>query len=236
MDRQIIKEALQQGHKNLGLSGEVFERVAASVETFISDEETMAAYVKSEGCLNLLKSYQSVNDKLRAFEKKNAEAEKKAPEVANNPEEKAEKEDEPAARPMSAEEIAKVINDAVANAVTPLQARIGEMEAANAQKSAIEALEARIASDPYAKNYAKESAKAKSVAIALYEAGGKKQTGEELVASWQQWLNGEIKEKGLDCTQPFKSEGNGGESEPDFSNLEELLAMRGIELPKDGDE
>lgn len=67
--KQKIKEALKQGHKKLGLSDEVFERVAASVETFITDESQIDAFVNSEGTLNLLKSYQSINDKVRDLER-----------------------------------------------------------------------------------------------------------------------------------------------------------------------
>ena len=56
--KQKIKEALKQqygtrankelGQLQLGLSDEVFERVAASVETFITDESAIEGWVKSE--------------------------------------------------------------------------------------------------------------------------------------------------------------------------------------------
>ena len=36
-----IKAALQQSYKNLGLSDEVFERVAVAGETFIKDEASI---------------------------------------------------------------------------------------------------------------------------------------------------------------------------------------------------
>lgn len=56
--KQKIKEALKQQYGTrankelvqlqLGLSDEVFERVAASVETFITDESAIEGWVKSE--------------------------------------------------------------------------------------------------------------------------------------------------------------------------------------------
>lgn len=52
-----IKEALQQKYKNLGLNEEVFERVAASVETFIT-EETLGNFVDRASTLDLLKNYE----------------------------------------------------------------------------------------------------------------------------------------------------------------------------------
>ena len=79
--KQKIKEALKQkygtrankelGQLQLGIGDEVFERVAASVETLITDESAIEGFVNSENTLNLLKSYQSVNDRLRAAEGKN---------------------------------------------------------------------------------------------------------------------------------------------------------------------
>ena len=58
-----IKAALQQSYKNLGLSDEVFERVAVAGETFIKDEASIQSYVDSMGAT--LKSIQSEADKVR---------------------------------------------------------------------------------------------------------------------------------------------------------------------------
>ena len=73
--KKKIMDALQQKYKNLGLENEVFERVASSVETFITDE-TLDAFVA--GAEGMLKSYQSMGDKHRAAL---AEAKKKQDEI-----------------------------------------------------------------------------------------------------------------------------------------------------------
>ena len=98
--KQKIKEALKQkygtrankelGQLQLGIGDEVFERVAASVETLITDESAIESFVNSENTLNLLKSYQSVNDRLRAAEAKNEPAPKPPDNGNNNPEPKPE--------------------------------------------------------------------------------------------------------------------------------------------------
>ena len=119
--KQKIKEALKQqygtrankelGQLQLGISDEVFERVAASVETFITDESAIDGFVKSEATLNLLKSYQSVNDRLRTLEGKNEPP--KPSDNGNQP--------EPNPNPApSAADMAKTIADAVAAAIKPL--------------------------------------------------------------------------------------------------------------------
>ena len=73
--KKKIMDALQQKYKNLGLENEVFERVASSVETFITDE-TLDAFVA--GAEGMLKSYQSMGDKHRAAL---ADAKKKQDEI-----------------------------------------------------------------------------------------------------------------------------------------------------------
>ena len=60
-----IKEALQQGFKNLGLSDAVFERVAALAQTFIKDEADIPGFVSNTATKELLTSYQSEADKVR---------------------------------------------------------------------------------------------------------------------------------------------------------------------------
>ena len=73
--KKKIMDALQQKYKNLGLENEVFERVASSVETFITDETLDAFVANAEG---MLKSYQSMGDKHRAAL---ADAKKKQDEI-----------------------------------------------------------------------------------------------------------------------------------------------------------
>ena len=125
-------DALQQKYKNLGLENEVFERVASSVETFITDENLESFVASAEG---LLKSYQSMGDKHRAAI---AEAKKKQDELetklkalegklkSDDPKQDDPKPDEP--------ELKDIIAAAVAEAVKPLQEKISGFEGASAAK------------------------------------------------------------------------------------------------------
>ena len=142
-------DALQQKYKNLGLENEVFERVASSVETFITDE-TLDAFVA--GAEGMLKSYQSMGDKHRAAL---AEAKKKQDEIqaqldealkkVNKPEPpKKEKDDEP-------EDLKAIIAAAVADAVKPLQEKISGFEGETAAKQVYNGAKDGFFANDYAK-------------------------------------------------------------------------------------
>lgn len=197
--KQKIKEALKQkygtraskelGQLQLGVSDEVFERVAASVETFITDESAIEGFVNSENTLNLLKSYQSVNDKLRAAEAKNESNPKPSDTGNNNP------------------DIADIVAKAVAAAINPLQEKLTAFETANAQKSAVAALDELCSTWDYAKGYPTECEDAYERVMELYEVGGKKWTADELKAKFTEKFNKAVSKKGVDTTKPFESDG-----------------------------
>lgn len=214
--KQKIKEALQQGHKNLGLSEEVFERVAASVETFITDESAIEGYVNSESTLALLKSYQSVADKARA----QAQA-KNEPKPDDAPEQT-----EPEKTP-TAEDIAAVVAQAVAAAIAPIEAKLTGYETAERQKGAVAALDELRTTWDYAKGYPEESADAYEVTIELYEASGKTWTADELKAKFTEKFNKAVGKKGVDTSKPFKGSKE-TKSKPDFDDHVEYLERRGL--------
>ena len=212
--KQKIKEALKQkygtrankelGQLQLGIGDEVFERVAASVETLITDESAIEGFVNSENTLNLLKSYQSVNDRLRAAEAKNEPAPKLSDNGNNNPEPEPEPKPEP--KPNTPD-IADIVAKAVAAAINPLQEKLTAFETANAQKSAVAALDELCSTWDYAKGYPTECEDAYERVMELYEVGGKKWTADELKAKFTEKFNKAVSKKGVDTTKPFESDG-----------------------------
>lgn len=230
--KQKIKEALKQkygtrankelGQLQLGIGDEVFERVAASVETLITDESAIEGFVNSENTLNLLKSYQSVNDRLRAAEAKNEPAPKPSDNGNNNPEPK------PEPKPNTPD-IADIVAKAVAAAINPLQEKLTAFETANAQKSAVAALDELRSTWDYAKGYPTECEDAYERVMELYEVSGKKWTADELTGKFKEKFNKAVSKKGVDTTKPFQSDGGAGDK-PDFSADVELLKNEGIEF------
>lgn len=237
--KQKIKEALKQkygtrankelGQLQLGIGDEVFERVAASVETFITDESQIDAFVQSESTLNLLKSYQSVNDRLRAIEGKTPKNEPTPTPSDNgnqpnpNP--------EPTPQPDLASAIASAVAEQMKAVVTPLQEKLTLFEAEKAIEGTIADVNTRIDAWGYGKGYPKEMEKARKHAMELYEAYGKKWTADELEAKIKEKFNAEVHDKGIDTTQPFKGDGGGSEADADFSSFDRAAQELGWAKP-----
>lgn len=202
--KQKIKEALKQGHKKLGLSDEVFERVAASVETFITDESAIEGFVNSESTLSLLRSYQSINDKVRDLErfvpKPNNTPKVDEPDNGNNP---------PEPKPETPD-IAALIEAALDKKLNPITERLTQFETAQSQKSAVAALNDLKASWDYAKGYPTECEDAYERVMELYEVSGKKWTADELTTKFKEKYNKAVSKKGVDTTKPFQSDGGAG--------------------------
>ena len=222
--KQKIKEALKQkygtrankelGQLQLGIGDEVFERVAASVETLITDESAIEGFVNSENTLNLLKSYQSVNDRLRAAEAKNEPVPKPSDNGNNNPEPK-----------PNTPDIADIVAKAVAAAINPLQEKLTAFETANAQKSAVAALDELRSTWDYAKGYPAECEDAYERVMELYEVGGKKWTADELKAKFTEKFNKAVSKKGVDTTKPFESDGGAGDNIDFSQDMKDLQEM-----------
>lgn len=223
--KQKIKEALQQRHKNLGLSDEVFERVAASVETFITDENQIDGFVQSENTLNLLKSYQSVNDKLRAFENKQKNEPAPTPSEPGNPTPEPKPEPSPQNNPV---DMAKMIAEAVTVAIKPISDELAGFKAEKTVNDTIAAVNTRIDAWGYGKEFPKEMEKARKNAMELYEAYGKKWTADELEAKIKEKFNQEVYDKGIDTTKPYDSDGaSGGEAELDMTEVMKIYQKSG---------
>lgn len=199
--KQKIKEALQQGHKNLGLSDEVFERVAASVETFITDEADINKYVKSELVNSLLKFEQADADRKRA----KREGEKKESDNGNNP-----LEPNPEPKPQDTPDIAAIVAQAVAAAINPLQEKLNAFETAKTAEQAVKQAQEKFGADEWVNGYPELRDSAWSQAMRIYDRTGKSMTADELHTEAMEIFKPLAKAKGLDISKPFQSDGGAG--------------------------
>lgn len=201
--KQKIKEALQLAYKRLGLDEEVFERVATSVETFVT-EETLSNFV--DGAEALLKHYQGVVDKSRreaSDEKKRAdelqtklaEAEAKLKDTGEGGEGK-----------QQPDNIVELIQSAVTAAVQPLQAELAAFKGQNAAKQALKEAKDKFFANDYAKKFTQERDDAWERAIELNEATGSKMSAEELGEKAMGYFNKSVARKGVDTTKPFEAQ------------------------------
>ena len=227
--KKKIMDALQQKYKNLGLENEVFERVASSVETFITDE-TLDAFVA--GAEGMLKSYQSMGDKHRAAL---AEAKKKQDEIQSQLDEalkkvnsvppKKEEDDKP-------EDLKAIIAAAVADAVKPLQEKISGFEGETAAKQVYNGAKDGFFANDYAKKYTAERDAAWKIAERLFEAGGKKMKVEELQKEAMDTFNTLVAAKGVDTSKPFPKDPDGAKPF-DFSDEKKILEKEGLLKPEE---
>lgn len=227
--KKKIMDALQQKYKNLGLENEVFERVASSVETFITDE-TLDAFVA--GAEGMLKSYQSMGDKHRAAL---AEAKKKQDEIQAQLDEalkkvtpehpKKEEDDKP-------EDLKAIIAAAVADAVKPLQEKISGFEGETAAKQVYNGAKDGFFANDYARKYTAERDAAWKIAERLFEAGGKKMKVEELQKEAMDTFNTLVAAKGVDTSKPFPKDPEGAKPF-DFSDEKKILEKEGLLKPEE---
>ena len=227
--KQKIKEALQLAYKRLGLDEEVFERVATSVETFVT-EETLSNFV--DGAESLLKHYQGVVDKSRreaSDEKKRADD--LQTKLAEAEAKLKEKSDDGEGNQQKPEDIAAMIKSVVEAAVQPLQDKLKAFEDEGASKQAIKAAKDALFGNDYAKKYTQERDTAWERAVEIYEATGKKMTAEELKEKAMGYFNKDVARKGVDTTKPFEGEGD-ADKEPDFSAQKKYLQEQGL-IPKE---
>ena len=225
-----LLNALKEGHKNLGLSEDAFERVATFGETFITSDEQIKAFVKA--ATPILKAEQSeadkvrteLNAKLKAVEGEKADLLAKLNNGVGHSEETiATKVDQP--------DMAKTIADAIAAAISPLRDELATFKADKAISETVNTVNARIDSWGYGKGYPKEMEKARKNAMELYEAYGKTWSADELEAKIKEKFNQEVFDRGIDTSKPFDSDG-ATEKVVDFSNEIEVLRSAGIDLPE----
>lgn len=217
--KQKIKEALQQGYKNLGLKDEAFERVATSVETFITDESDIQKFVASELVSSLMKFEQADADRKRTKAQKEAAVEgDKAPAEGNAPQEATKSADN--AVPAWAQQLMEQ-NKALAEQNKAFADKLNAFESAQNRKSAVSALEELVNTWDYAKGYPEESKYAKSLALGIYNGIGETWSAKELTDKYREIFNERVGEKGVDTGQPFKSEGesDGAFDSDYFANL-----------------
>lgn len=220
--KQKIKDALKQRYNNLGLGDEVFEGVASSVATFVTDD-TLESFVAAAE--PVLKQYQSIADSARS--KKTTELEDKIKDLEAKLAKKSEEDDDGDQKP----DLTKVIADSVAAATKPLMDKIQALEDANIVKANVTSAKEAFFGGDYMKKFKDEADDAWDRAMEIYEIGGNKLTSEELKAKAIGYFDKAVAKKGVDTSKPFKSEDGGGDA-PDWSAEKKRLQELG-KLPAD---
>lgn len=228
--KQKLLAALEQRYGGaIGSKNEIYEKVVTAYGNLITSEEQIPDIVA--GVEPLLKTFQSVNDKLRAFEnKQKPEPTPKPSDNGNNP-----PEPNPEPKPQDTPDIATIVAQAVAAAINPLQEKLTAFETTRAKETAVAALDKFCADWDYAGGFPKERDEAKRIALKIYKAGGEQMNGEQLIAAFREEFDPAVKSKGVtDFSQPFKSDGaSGGEADLDMTEVMKIYQKSGRVVGKE---
>lgn len=218
MKKKIV-DALKQKYANLGLSDEVFEGVASSIETFVTDENLDSFVAGAEG---MLKQYQSIADRARTerdtAKREADELKKKVAELEGK------KEPDP---DPNKPDIAAIVKQAVEEATKPLQDKITTLEHNNSLEAAVNNAKASFFANEYVKKYKNEGEDAWERAIEINEAQGGKMTAEELSAKALGYFNKTVSRIGVDTSKPFEADHHDDEGTTDWSTEKKRLQEEG---------
>ena len=228
--KQKLLAALGQRYGGaIGSKNEIYEKVVTAYGNLITSEEQIPDIVA--GVEPLLKHFQSVNDKLRAFEnKQKPEPTPQPSDNGNNP---------PEPKPNGGEsEISKLVklmqeqNEQMRKQNEALTARLDAIDATRAKETAVAALNKLCAEWDYAQGFPKERDEAKRIALKVYKAGGEQMNAEQLIAAFREEFDPAVKDKGVtDFSKPFQSDGAGGD-DADFSAFDKAAEELGWVEPK----
>lgn len=224
--KQKLLAALEQRYGGaLGSKNEIYEKVVTAYGNLITSEEQIPDIVA--GVEPLLKQFQSVNDKLRAFENKpKPEPTPKPSDPGNQP-----PEPNPEPKPQDTPDIAAIVAKAVAAAINPLQEKLNAFETAKTAEQAVKQAQEKFGADEWVNGYPELRDSAWSQAMRIYDRTGKSMTADELHTEAMEIFKPLAKAKGLDISKPFQSDGGAGEGEADFSSFDKAAKELGWTEP-----
>lgn len=226
-----IKEALKQEYKNLGLSDEAFEGVAAFGETFVKDEAEIPNFVK--GAEKMLKQIQSAGDKARTEASKAKQdleaAQKELNDLKAKHKTDGDDDTDDDKDKDKDKKLAEIVATAVAAAIKPMQDKIDAFEGERSAKDAANKAKAEFEANDYVKAYKDEASDAWERAMEMNEATGSKMTSDQIKEKAMGYFNKAVQRKGVDTSKPFKSEGTEDQTRDWKKERERQEKRQGIE-------
>lgn len=225
-----LKTAYGKGSK-YGVSDEAIGRVAALGATANMNAEQIAAFVAAAE--PMFKKEQSeadrvrteLNAKIKGLEGEKADLEAKL--NGNNP-----PETKPETKPQDTPDIAAIVAQAVAAAINPLQEKLDAFESAKTAELAVKQAQEKFGADAWVNGYPELRDSAWAQAMRIYDRTGKSMTADELHTEAMEIFKPLAKAKGLDISQPFKSDGGAGEGDADFSSFDRAAKELGWTEPE----
>ena len=223
--KKKIAEALKTKYKSFGLSNEAWDRIASAKEETVEKEEDIEAGISDVTTMDLIaKELQKMRDseiqKRTDLQREHDDYKAKHPEV--QPKGAGEEGDE------QKPDIAKIVAEAVAAAVKPVQDAFETFKSQTSAKEAKSLAKETFYANKWTTKFKDEADDAWDRAYELNEAKGGGMTAEELSGKATEYFNKAVQRKGADATKPFESEDPGAGGSFDFSKQAKYLESEGL--------
>lgn len=223
--KKKIAEALKTKYKSFGLSNEAWDRIASAKEETVTKEEDIEAGIADVATMDLIaKELQKMRDseiqKRTDLQREHDDYKAKHPETQPN-------EGEGGEGGEQKPDIAKIVAEAVAAAVKPVQDAFETFKSQTSAKEAKALAKTKFFENKWTTKFKEEADDAWDMASQLNEAKGDSMTQEELTGKATELFNKYVQRKGADATKPFESsDGNNGNF--DFSKQAKYLESEGL--------
>lgn len=222
--KKKIAEALKTKYKSFGLSNEAWDRIASAKEETVDKEEDIEAGISDVATMDLIaKELQKMRDseiqKRTDLQREHDDYKAKHPEEHNGAGEEG-GEQKP--------DIAKIVAEAVAAAVKPVQDAFETFKSQTSAKEAKSLAKETFYANKWTTKFKDEADDAWDRAYELNEAKGGGMTAEELSGKATEYFNKAVQRKGADATKPFESEDPGAGGSFDFSKQAKYLESEGL--------
>lgn len=225
MFKEKIVETLKTEYKSFGLSNEAIDRIASAREKTVTEESQVETAIKDAETMKLIaqelqkmrdSEIQKRTDLQRVHDDYKAKHPEKDPDPNPDPDPDTQKPD-----------IAKIVADAVAAAVKPVQDAFETFKSQTSAKEAKTLAKAKFYENKWTTKFKDEADDAWERADELNAAKGDKMTQEELTTKATEYFNKLVQRKGADATKPFEDDG-GGSGNFDFSKQAKYLESEGL--------
>lgn len=225
MFKEKIVETLKTEYKSFGLSNEALDRIASAREKTVTEESQVETAIKDAETMKLIaqelqkmrdSEIQKRTDLQRVHDDYKAKHPEKDPDPNPGPDPDPQKPD-----------IAKIVADAVAAAVKPVQEAFETFKSQTSAKEAKTLAKAKFYENKWTTKFKDEADDAWERADELNAAKGDKMTQEELTTKATEYFNKLVQRKGADATKPFEDDG-GGSGNFDFSKQAKYLESEGL--------
>lgn len=223
--KKKIAEALKTKYKSFGLSNEAWDRIASAKEETVTKEEDIEAGISDVATMDLIaKELQKMRDS--EIQKRTDLQREHDDYKAKHPEKDPDPNPDPDPDPQKPD-IAKIVADAVAAAVKPVQDAFETFKSQTSAKEAKTLAKTKFYENKWTTKFKDEADDAWERAEELNSAKGDSMTQEELTTKATEYFNKAVSRKGADATKPFESEEGGG-GNFDFSAQAKYLESEGL--------